>query len=81
MTAKPSDLGRIQEVFDVVTQTQRQLVELGFSRERFWPCGRSSDSGAQKSGAVDRHGPAFVRKRATVRLPATPSLSCPRAWA
>ena len=35
MTAKPSDLGRIQEIFDVVTQTQRQLVELGFSRERF----------------------------------------------
>ena len=35
MTAKPSDLGRIQEIFDVVTQTQNQMVELGFSRERF----------------------------------------------
>ena len=35
MTAKPSDLGRIQEIFDVVTQTQNQMGELGFSRERF----------------------------------------------
>lgn len=35
MNAKRSDLGRIQEIFDVVTQTQRQMRELGFSRERF----------------------------------------------
>lgn len=35
MTAKPSDYGRIQEIFDVVTQTRRQMDELGFSRERF----------------------------------------------
>lgn len=35
MTAKPSDLGRIQEIFDVVTQTQNQMGELGFSQERF----------------------------------------------
>lgn len=35
MTAKPSDLGRIQEIFDVVTQTQNQMSELGFSCERF----------------------------------------------
>lgn len=35
MSAKPSDLGRIQEIFDVVTQTQQQMRELGFKRERF----------------------------------------------
>ena len=35
MSAKPNDLGRIQEIFDVVTQTQRQIGELGFTRERF----------------------------------------------
>ncbi len=35
MTAKSSDYGRIQEIFDVVTQTQRQMVELGFTHERF----------------------------------------------
>ena len=35
MSAKPNDLGRIQEIFDVVTQTQRQMSELRFTRERF----------------------------------------------
>lgn len=35
MNAKSNDLGRIQEIFDVVTQTQRQIGELGFTRERF----------------------------------------------
>lgn len=35
MSAKQSDLGRIQEIFDVVTQTQQQMRELGFTRERF----------------------------------------------
>ncbi len=35
MSAKPNDLGRIQEIFDVVTQTQRQMSELAFTRERF----------------------------------------------
>lgn len=35
MSAKQSDLGRIQEIFDVVTQTQRQMRELKFTRERF----------------------------------------------
>ena len=35
MSAKPNDLGRIQEIFDVVTQTQRQIGELVFTRERF----------------------------------------------
>lgn len=35
MSAKPSDLGRIQEIFDVVTQTQQQMRELEFTRERF----------------------------------------------
>lgn len=35
MSAKQSDLGRIQEIFDVVTQTQRQMRELEFTRERF----------------------------------------------
>lgn len=35
MSAKQSDLGRIQEIFDVVTQTQQQMRELEFTRERF----------------------------------------------
>lgn len=29
MSAKSDDLGRIQEIFDVFTQTQRQIGELG----------------------------------------------------
>lgn len=43
MTAKASDLGRIQEIFDVVTQTQRQIRELNFSRERFMTPGTTED--------------------------------------
>ncbi|MDM8163445.1 HepT-like ribonuclease domain-containing protein [Collinsella intestinalis] len=35
MTAKHSDLGRIQEIYDVVTQTQRQMCELELSKVRF----------------------------------------------
>lgn len=35
MIAKHSDLGRIQEIYDVVTQTQRQMRELEFSKVRF----------------------------------------------
>ena len=43
MTAKASDLGRIQEIFDVVTQTQRQIRELNFFRERFMTPGTTED--------------------------------------
>lgn len=43
MTAKASDLGCIQEIFDVVTQTQRQIRELNFSRERFMTPGTTED--------------------------------------
>ena len=32
MTAKHSDLRPIQEIYDVVTQTQRQMRELEFSK-------------------------------------------------
>lgn len=35
MNAKSNDLARIQEIWDVGTQTKRQIVSLGFSRERF----------------------------------------------
>ena len=35
MNAKSSDLARIQEIWDVGTQTKRQIESLGFSRERF----------------------------------------------
>lgn len=35
MSAKPGELGKIQEIYDVVTQTQQQMSELGFTRERF----------------------------------------------
>lgn len=43
MNAKASDLGRIQEIFDVVTQTQRQIRELNFSQERFMTPGTTED--------------------------------------
>lgn len=44
MSAKPNDLGRIQEIFDVVTQTQRQMSELEFTRERFlYPASTEDD--------------------------------------
>lgn len=35
MSAKPSDLARIQTVWDLVTLTQAQIEELGFDRHRF----------------------------------------------
>lgn len=35
MNAKSSDLARIQEIWDVGTQTKRQIASLGFTRERF----------------------------------------------
>ena len=35
MIANHSDLGRIQGIYDVVTQTQRQMRELEFSKVRF----------------------------------------------
>lgn len=35
MSAKSSDLARLQEVYDVVTQTQRQIEALGFTKQRF----------------------------------------------
>lgn len=35
MSARPNDLARIQEVFNVATQTQKQVKELGFTKRRF----------------------------------------------
>lgn len=35
MNAKSSNLGRIQEVYDLVTKTRKQIESLGISRERF----------------------------------------------
>ena len=35
MSAKSTDLARVQEVFDVVRQTQEQMRKLVFTRERF----------------------------------------------
>lgn len=35
MNAKRDDLSRVQEIYDVVCQTQRQISSLGFNKERF----------------------------------------------
>lgn len=35
MSAKATDLARVQEIYDVVSQTQRQLESLAFGKERF----------------------------------------------
>lgn len=35
MTAKASDLARIQEMYDIVCQTQRQLKALNITKKRF----------------------------------------------
>ena len=35
MSAKSSDLGRIQEIYDLVRQTWAQIDSLGFTKERF----------------------------------------------
>ena len=35
MNAKRTDLSKIQEIYDVVLQTQRQMNVLGFSKEQF----------------------------------------------
>lgn len=35
MSARSSDLSRIQEIYDIITQTQDQLASLNFTEERF----------------------------------------------
>lgn len=35
MHAKSSDLARIQEIYSTITQTKRQIAEIGFTQERF----------------------------------------------
>lgn len=35
MSAKRTDLGRIQEIYDVVTQTRRQIESVGLTKESF----------------------------------------------
>lgn len=35
MSAKSSDLGRIQEIYDLVCQTRAQIESLGFTKDRF----------------------------------------------
>lgn len=34
MNAKSDDLSRLQELHDIISQTKRQMVTLGFSKER-----------------------------------------------
>lgn len=35
MSARSSDLSRVQEIYDIITQTQEQLISLNFTEERF----------------------------------------------
>lgn len=35
MNAKKNDLGRIQEVYDIIKKTSKQVEELSFTKERF----------------------------------------------
>ncbi len=35
MNARPNDLARIQEIYDISKQTKEQIVALGFNKERF----------------------------------------------
>ncbi len=35
MSARNSDLARIQEIYDVIMQTREQVSHLGFTKERF----------------------------------------------
>ncbi|MFR5828611.1 MAG: hypothetical protein ACLUE1_05930 [Adlercreutzia equolifaciens] len=35
MSAKATDLARIQEMFDLITETQGQIERLGITEERF----------------------------------------------
>ena len=43
MSAKPTDLARIQEIYDVIVQTQRQLGALSFDKARFLHPGNDQD--------------------------------------
>ena len=43
MNARNNDLSRIQEIHDIIMQTQRQLHELSFTRERFTSPACSAD--------------------------------------
>lgn len=35
MSAKSTDLGKVQEIFDVITQTNRQIESVGMTKEAF----------------------------------------------
>lgn len=35
MSARPTDMGRVQEIYDVVTQTQRQMSAVGMTKDAF----------------------------------------------
>lgn len=35
MSAKSTNLGRVQEIFDVITQTRRQIKAIGLTKEAF----------------------------------------------
>lgn len=43
MSARESDLLRIQEIYDVATQTKAQIEELGLSKEQFVSPGTARD--------------------------------------
>lgn len=43
MSAKSSDLAKVQEIWDVATQTKRQIAALGFSKGRFLDSADDSD--------------------------------------
>ncbi len=35
MNAKSSDLGRIQEIYDIIAKTNQQIKEISFDKDRF----------------------------------------------
>ena len=43
MSAKRDDWSRLQEIYDVITETRLQLEEIGFAKERFLPPGNAQD--------------------------------------
>lgn len=43
MSAKMSNLARIQEMHDIIIKTRRQISELGFTKERFLAPANDSD--------------------------------------
>ena len=90
MSAKATDLARIQEMFDLITETQGQIERLGITEERFKRPATDADRlfseaimnrvlrVTEEAGSL-RRSPCALRIRAPGYQGRSQS-ACPRLW-